>query len=265
MKKLISLFISLSLAMLIATNSSAAQPAGENDSAAEPKLTIYHIEGRRSHRVVWLCEEIGMPYKLAFTRGDMASSMQAIREVSPLIAMAPTITYGDAVLVESGAILEFLLSEHGEGLLAPERTSPDYPYYLMWLHFAESTAMPRLSLQQQRMILSGQEKIAPHVFPGTSFRMVGTEEVLQFVENWLVDNEYFGGQIFSAADIMMYFYAIAIEQTPGGVDLSPYPKFVAWRENVESRAAYQRMLEVSLPDGKSPDGRGLQGGKKIDG
>src|SRR3984957_11594744 len=89
----------------------AASDSQSKSTGPEPKmdLTIYHIEGRRSERVVWLCEELGLPYKLEFKRGDVAGSMQTIREVSPLMPVAPTVKYNGKVLVESGAILEYLL------------------------------------------------------------------------------------------------------------------------------------------------------------
>ena len=69
-------------------------------------LTIYHLEGRRSERIVWLCEELAIPYKLEYKRGDLAASMKTIHEVSPLMPVAPTVRINDQVMVESGAIIE---------------------------------------------------------------------------------------------------------------------------------------------------------------
>mgnify|MGYP000656267502 CR=1 FL=1 len=83
-------------------------------AAGVPVLTIYHLEGRRSERLVWLCEELGLPYTLKYKRGDLAASMAPIREINPLMPVAPTIQYGDQVVVESGAIIEMLLDRHGE-------------------------------------------------------------------------------------------------------------------------------------------------------
>src|SRR3984957_14188737 len=100
-------------------------------------LTIYHAEGRRSERIVWLCEELGIPYSLKFKRGDLAGTLDDIRAVCPLMPVAPVIKLDDQVIVESGAILELILARYGKGRLAPTVDSRDYPYYLQWLHFAE--------------------------------------------------------------------------------------------------------------------------------
>ena len=84
-------------------------PAARAATAKMPEIVIYHLEGRRSERVVWLMEELSLPYRLEFKRGDLAGSMAQIRALSPIVPMAPTVKYGDQVLVESGAILELIL------------------------------------------------------------------------------------------------------------------------------------------------------------
>src|SRR5688500_12251237 len=94
-----------------------------------PEVTIFHLEGRRSERIVWLMEELQLPYQLEFKRGDLAGSMAAIRKLSPTVPMAPTVKYGDQILVESGAIIETILDRHAAGLLRPALDAPDYPYY----------------------------------------------------------------------------------------------------------------------------------------
>src|SRR5277367_4820859 len=89
----------------------SASAAGNGSKAAAPlNLTIYHIEGRRSERIVWLCEELGIPYKLEYKRGDIAASMKTIHDVSPLMPVAPTVRIGNQVMVESGAIIELILA-----------------------------------------------------------------------------------------------------------------------------------------------------------
>lgn len=215
-------------------------------------LTIYHIEGRRSQSVVWLCEELGLAYELVFTRGDLAASRDAICAVSPLMPLAPTVRYGDTMLMETGAILEWLLSQHGDGRLAPPPSSPDYAHYLMWLHFAEGTAMSRISSDLMRMRASGETEVTPNMFPGTTLKLVGTRDVIAFIEAFLAEHPYFGGEAFSAADIMMYFPSKLLSMLPG-VQEREYPRYAAWRRTVESRPAFKRMLAAALPDGKVPN------------
>jgi glutathione S-transferase len=217
-------------------------------------LTIYHIEGRRSESVVWLCEEIGLPYELVFTRGDIGASAARIREINPLMPVAPTIRYGDKLMVETGAILEFLLLRHGEGRLAPPTDSLDYADYLQWLHFAEGSAATRLLSDMARMRMSGEREITPNRFPGTDHVLVGSREVLAFIEAYLAEHPYFGGQVFSAADIIMDMVARFAALLPG-IDIRDYPHFAAWQATVEARPAYGRMRAAALPDGKVPGQR----------
>ena len=110
--------------MFAAGSMATAAPASKA-AAAPLDLTIYHIEGRRSERIVWLCEELGVPYKLEYKQGDIAASMKTIHEVSPLMPVAPTVRIGDQVMVESGAIIELILAREGKGRLQPPVNSPD--------------------------------------------------------------------------------------------------------------------------------------------
>ena len=109
----------------------------------DPVLTIYHTEGRRSERIVWFCEEIGLPYKLMFKSGDLYASAEMAHKINPLMTMFPTVVYNGQVLVESAAILQLLQERYAHGKLAPSPDSPDYVKYLQWLHFAEGSAAPR--------------------------------------------------------------------------------------------------------------------------
>jgi len=240
------------------TGSTAVHAAAD---AAKPALTIYHVEGRRSQRVIWLCEELGIPYQLSFKRGDILGSMDAIRAVNPLMPVAPTVRIDDTVMVESGAILEYLVQKYGNGKLAPAPDSKDYPHYLMWLHFAEGSALPRMSSDMQRMMLKGEKTITPNVFPGVQQPLVGSLEVLKFAEAHLAEHPYFGGASFSAADIMMHLVAVMASNLPG-VEMTQYPLLVAWRQTLETRPAFLRASAAALPDGKAPDGRGIPAPKK---
>jgi len=218
--------------------------AGSDSKSAAPlNLTIYHIEGRRSERIVWLCEELGLPYKLEYKRGDIAASMKAIHDVSPLMPVAPTVRIGDQVMVESGAIIELVLAREGHGRLEPAVNSPDYPYYLQWMHFAEGSFAARAIADYRVALIQGKPKAQ-----AGGYKLVDTEAVLAFMEDYLSKHPYFGGSAFSAADIMMLF-PTNLTDAFNVADLSPYPHIIAWRSNVQSRPAYKKMLAVARPDG----------------
>jgi len=237
-------FAAAALMMLAMGSASAAGKAGGDSKAAAPlNLTIYHIEGRRSERIVWLCEELGIPYKLEYKRGDIAASMKTIHEVSPLMPVAPTVRIGDQVMVESGAIIELILARVGNGRLAPAVSSPDYPYYLQWMHFAEGSFAARVIGDYRVALIQGKPKT-----PAGGYKLVDTEAVLAFMEDYLSKHPYFGGSAFSAADIMMLF-PTNITEAFNVADLSPYPHIIAWRTDVQARPAYKKMLAVARPDG----------------
>src|ERR1700733_15060800 len=103
------------------------------------QLKIYHAEGRRSERLVWFCEEVGLPYELMFKSNDLWGSLKMAQEVNPLMPMMPTVDYNGEILVESAAVLQLLQERHAKGKLVPAPDSADYPKYLQWLHFAESS------------------------------------------------------------------------------------------------------------------------------
>jgi len=208
-------------------------------AVAMPEITIYHLEGRRSERLVWLMEELGLPYNLQFTRGDLGSSMAAIRAINPGMPVAPTVTYGSQVLVESGAIIEMILARHGNGQLVPALDSPDFATHLLWMHYAEGSLASR-AIADYRVW-----QIAP---PQARSPLVDSEAVVQFAEDFLDNKPYFGGDDFSAADIMMVF-PLNFAMVLNIVDQNQFPNILAWRQKIEARPAYQAMLAKARPDG----------------
>jgi glutathione S-transferase len=220
-----------------------AWAAGAAKSAVPLNITIYHIEGRRSERIVWLCEELGIPYTLEYKQGDIMTSMKAIHEASPLMPVAPTVRINGQVMVESGAIIELILARVGNGRLQPAVNSPDYPYYLQWMHFAEGSFAARVIADYRVALIQGKPKT-----PEGQYKLVDTEAVLKFMEDFLSKHPYFGGAEFSAADIMMLF-PTNITEAFNVADLSAYPHIVAWRTSVEGRPAYKKMLTVARPNG----------------
>jgi glutathione S-transferase len=215
----------------------------EQGPAEKSALTIYHLEGRRSERIVWFCEEIGLPYELVFKPGDLAGSIALIRDIHPLMPVAPVVRYGEVTLMESGAILQQLQERHARGKLGPDRDSPDYPHYLQWLHFAEGSAAPRLISEFLLKLVQGG------TLPPIVQSQIGkAAQTLVYLDDYLGKHAYFGGAEFSIADIMMHF-DVQFAKMIAHFDTTPAPHLLAWLATVEARPAFRRMRQAALPNG----------------
>jgi glutathione S-transferase len=204
-----------------------------------PPITIYHLEARRSERIVWLMEELGFPYELKFVRGNLGASLMQIREVNPGNPVAPTVMYGDEILVESGAIIDVILNRHAPDRLQPDISSPDYPWHQIWMHYAEGSLASRMGTDYRVWQLQPPEQRSP---------LRDIQGTVQYAEDFLGKHPYFGGSEFSAADIMMHF-PMAYTFLINVVDRTQFPNINEWMARVEARPAYQRMAAVSKPDG----------------
>ena len=207
--------------------------------SAMPEITIYHLEGRRSERIVWLMEELNAPYKLVYKRGDLGGSMALIRAINPDVPMAPTVTIGNQILVESGAIIEVLLNRYAPDKLQPTIDTADYANHLMWLHFAEGSLAARLFSDYRAWRKDPPTKRS---------RLVDSEATVQYAENYLAKHPWFGGAEFSSADIMMMF-PLNVATGLNIVDEAQFPNVAAWKKKASARPAYQRMLAAARPDG----------------
>lgn len=232
----------LCLALIAATGCASAPSATEQatqTAGANPAITIYHLEGRRSERIVWLMEELEMPYKLVYERGDLRASMANIRAINPDVPMAPTVVIDEQILVESGAIIEVILNRYAQGKLAPPINSADYANHQMWMHFAEGSLAARLFSDYRAW------RKEP---PAARSRLVDSEATVQHAENYLTKHPWFGGANFSSADIMMLF-PLNVATALNIVDVEQFPRVAAWKEKIATRPAYQRMLTAARPDG----------------
>ncbi|MET0293801.1 MAG: glutathione binding-like protein [Phenylobacterium sp.] len=222
-------------------------------------ITIYHAEARRSERVAWLLEEMGRDdYELVFKPGDVRGSAAMFRESGHGFPMAPIVRIGDELLVESAAILETLMNRNGDHGLRPAITAPEHAAYLEWLHFAESSAMPRI---QQAI---ANRRLPPAETPEAQAMRDGLiPRVLTYVDNRLGAHDYLAGSRFSAADIQMHFpLRIGVSFAPGrqigGAKhiLNPdpecytlWPNIGAWVKRLEARPAFQRAMAKTMPLG----------------
>ena len=211
-------------------------------------ITLHHLNNSRSQRVLWLLEELGIPYEIKRYQRD-AKTMLAppeLRQVHPL-GKSPVITEGPVTLAESGAILEYLVSRHGSKNLKPGESTPEYLRYVYWMHFAEGTAMPPLLL---KLIFDRIEQAPLLVRPiaraiakqaKSAFIQPNIDRNLDFMEAELGRSEWFAGSEFSAADVQMSF-PLEAASARGGLTQGR-PKLWAFLQRIHARPAYQRALE----------------------
>lgn len=216
-------------------------------------ITLHHLEISRSHRIIWLLEELSVEYEIKTYRRDPKTRL-APPEYLALhpCNTAPIITDGDLVLAESGAIIEYILLKYGEGRLKPLEGSPEWAQYIYWLHFAEGSFMP-ISIIYLLLDTTYQKSpffikpIVASIRNKWSSLYLGARRTrqLEFIEATLSKNTWLVGDSLSAADIQM---AIPLVWTLSrGKALPPMPKTKAYLENIKKRPAFIRTLEVGGP------------------
>ena len=217
-------------------------------------VVVHHLENSRSQRVLWLLEELGLPYDIKHYQRD-AKTMLAPPELSQVhpLGKSPVITDGDSVVAETGAIVEYLLDQYGEGRLRPEPGTPEHLRYRYWLHFAEGSAMPPLLM---KLVFDSINTAPMPFFVKPVARAIGKKVMdllvwpnlkrqFDFMEAELGRSAWFAGKALTGADIMMSFPLEAAAQR-AGLDASR-PKLMAFIERIHKRAAYQRALKRGGP------------------
>ena len=213
-------------------------------------ITVHHLNNSRSQRILWLLEELGLPYEVRRYERD-AKTMLAppeLRAVHPL-GKSPVISDGEVTLAESGAIIEYLAGTYSAGKLVPAQGTPERLRYTYWMHFAEGSMMPPLLL---KLIIDRIENGPMPFFVRPIARKIsGTaknvmvlpnlKRLLDFMEGELGKHEWFAGSAFSAADIQMSF-PLEAASVRGGLDAGR-PKLWGFLQRIHARPAYQRALE----------------------
>ncbi len=218
-------------------------------------LIVHHLNNSRSQRILWLLEELGVPYEIKLYQRD-AKTMLAPPELLKIhpLGKSPVITDDGATVAETGAIVEYVLEKYGSGRLVPPPGSEERRRFTYWLHFAEGSAMPQLLMKLVfDRIGSGQDMpffvkpIAKAIAAKVKERMVepNLKRQLDFMEGELGKSEWFAGPQFSASDIQMSFPIEAAHQR-AGLDASR-PKLMAWLKKIHARPAYKKALERGGP------------------
>jgi glutathione S-transferase len=217
-------------------------------------ITVHHLNNSRSQRVLWLLEELGLPYEIQHHQRDPVTSLAppALRQVHPL-GKSPVLTDGALTVAESGAILEYLVDRHGGGRLKPPADSDDALRYRYFMHFAEGSAMPPLvmTLIFNRIASAPMPFFAKPIAKGIAAKVLKgylqpqIASQLAFLEAELAERPWFAGAGFSAADVQMSFPLEAAAARAGG--LARHPKLQDFLARIHARPAYQRALARGGP------------------
>ncbi|RYY54955.1 MAG: glutathione S-transferase family protein [Comamonadaceae bacterium] len=206
-------------------------------------LTIHHLGHSQSERIVWLCEELGLPYRLQHYTRDAVTRLSppALKALHPLGA-APLLEDGDLLLAESAAIVEYVIVKHGGGRLKPGPDHPDYASFLYWFHFANGSLQPAIG---RLMFIVRAQLAADHPVPAAMRARL--DKVLGLLEDRLGAVTWLAGRDFSAADIMTVF-SLTTMRLFQPIDLAPYPGIRAYLQRIGERPAYRRAMAKSDPD-----------------
>ncbi|NKF23691.1 glutathione S-transferase family protein [Solimonas marina] len=218
-------------------------------------ITVHHLNNSRSQRVLWLLEELGLPYEVKRYERDAKTMLApaALKAVHPL-GKSPVITDattdGTHTIAESGAIFEYILERYGNGRLQPQPGTPERLRYSYWMHYAEGSLMPLLvmTLIFSRIVPSTPalfRPIARAIVNGVHKQFLGPnlKTQLDYVDQELAAHTWFAGEAFSAADIQMSFDCEAAMARGD----APRPHIGAFVEKIHARPAYQRALERGGP------------------
>ncbi len=201
-------------------------------------IIVHHLENSRSQRVLWLLEELELPYEVRRYARDPKTVLapRELRRIHPL-GKSPLIEDEGRVLAETGAIVEYLVEKAGN--LGPPANRDDVLRYRQFLHYAEGSMMPPLLaiLVVNRLGLLGRPARAPLQ------KMLGQH--LAWLEAELAGRDWFAGSAFTAADIMMSF-PLEASRSRGGLN-ARFPHLADWLERIHARPAYAAALQKGGP------------------
>ena len=191
-------------------------------------LTVHHLNNSRSQRVLWLLEELNAEYQIKCYQRDAQTSLAPPElEVVHVLGKSPVITDGSQTIIESGAIIDYILRHYDTGqTLIPKTGTEQHEQYLQWLHYGEgSAALPLMLKLYTSRLADGGAELQRH--------LGYLDQALQGVD-WLVDNK------ISGADIQLSFIA---EVAPLLYSLETLPNLAGFRDRCHARPAYKRALE----------------------
>jgi glutathione S-transferase len=222
-------------------------------------IVLHHLEQSRSQRILWLLEELGLPYEIKhYSRNPKTLLAPPELHAVHALGKSPVITDNGLTVAESGAIIEYLTQRYGPSSatpLVPPADTPQRMQYTYWLHYAEGSLMPPLVMT----LVFNRIESAPMPFfirpiakgivkqVRSAFLNPTLESHIAFIEQHLNDNTWFAGEAFSAADIQMSF-AVEALASRGNVG-QRCPKISNWLKRIHAMPAYQRAMAKAGPSG----------------
>ena len=205
-------------------------------------ITIHHLGHGQSERIVWLCEELGLPYTLRHYTRDPVTRLAPpdLKALHPLGA-APVIEDDGLLLAESAAIVEYLIVKHGNNRFKPGPEHPDYADFLYWFHFANGNLQPVV----MRLMTANRAQL-PDGHPMPAAARERLDRVLAHMDARLGETPWLAGDEFTAAEIMSVFTFTTMRLFQH-FELGAYPHIRAWLGRVGERPAYRRALAKSDP------------------
>ena len=202
-------------------------------------LVVHHLSHSRSQRILWLLEELDVPYEIRCYEREGRSHLapEALKAIHPL-GKSPAITDDGRTVAESGAIVDYIVRRHGEGRLAPSPDSWLYDQYVQWLHYAEgSAALP--------LVMKGLVSYLGKMWRPLKQRVdIELDTHLSYIDQSLEGRDYLVGNAFSAADVQMSFIG---ELAAIRTDTSRFPNLDAWVRRFQRRPAYQAAIRRGGP------------------
>jgi glutathione S-transferase len=206
-------------------------------------ITVHHLGVSQSERIVWLCEELGIPYELKlYKRGTNGAAPAAYKALHPQ-GTAPIITDGSLALAETGAIVDYILARYGAGRLAVNPSAPNFADYLYWFHYSNGSFLPAAMMS----VIAARTAA-----PGSQHAQVydaRLDQGFRMVEERLGKAPYFAGDAFTAADIMMVF-SLTTMRAYTGRGLGGSPNLKAYLKRIGERTAYRSAMQKGDPEMK---------------
>lgn len=198
-------------------------------------LTVHHLNDSRSQRILWLLEELEVPYEIKRYQRDAQTRLAPpeLKKIHPL-GKSPVITDNGQTIIESGAIVDYIIRRQGRGRLQPPTSAPAYDEYVQWLHYAEGSAMLPMMLNLYTSRLG--EAAAP-LTPRIESEIANH---LGYLDSALKGRQFLVGDSLTGADIQMSF----VGEVAGAFGKrGAYPNLDAWMKRMHERPAYKKALE----------------------